>query len=194
MDEPTWIERDVPTELRLALGDLVLVAADVEHHAYAIARIYGIANPQLQSAKRAIGLLEARVGDLGVPPWSDVERGKLLAWCHAARLLLQQRDLIIHANLSLGYSEDPDVQWRVLRWSLRDASPIDSEAQHVERLVRLLLKVRRAGLIHHHNLSYPAPSGRGRMLPHYVTFGRSFVPDTAIPDEWRRWARRAGAE
>jgi hypothetical protein len=102
MHEISWLDKYVPDELRMALGDLVIVAAGVESSAYGIARIYRVPNPQLQSAKRIIGKLEARVGDLGIPPWADVERKKLLAWSHAARLLLQERDLLVREHQHRG--------------------------------------------------------------------------------------------
>lgn len=189
MRELSWLDRDVPDELRMALGDLVIVAAGVESSAYAIARIYRIADPQLGSAKRAIGLLEARVGNLGIPPWSEAERRRLLAWCHAARLLLQERDLLIHASISVGI-ERTDGKRETFRWSLRDNTPVESEAHHVERLVRLLLRVRRAGILLDHDLHYPLPAG-GRMPPAYVTFGRTIIPPINIPLDWSDWASRA---
>jgi len=102
MHEISWLDKHVPGELRMALGDLVIVAAGVESSTYGIARIYRVPDPQLHSAKRIIGKLEARVGNLGIPPWADVERKKLLAWSHAARLLLQERDLLVHASISIG--------------------------------------------------------------------------------------------
>ena len=190
MSELSWIDRYVPEELRRALGDLVIVAADVERSAYGMARIYRIADPQRESAKRTVGRLEARVGALGIPPWANVERRRLLAWCHAARVLLQERDLMIHASMSLG-GERPDGKFVTRRWSLRDSEPIDSEAHHVERLVRLLIRVRSAGIILEHNLCYPCPDG-GRIPPEYVTFGREVVPPMDLPQSWVDWASRSG--
>lgn len=190
MRELSWLDRDVPDELRVALGDLVIVAADVESSAYAIARIYRVTDPQLQSAKRIIGKLESRVGALGIPPWSDAERPRLLAWCRAARKMLEERDLLIHASTSVG-GECPDGKRKTFRWSLRDHEQVESEAHHVERVVRLLLRVRRAGLVLEHSLSYPVPEG-GRIPPEYVTFGRSIVPPMDIPQEWSDWAGCAG--
>jgi hypothetical protein len=189
MHEISWVDKHVPDDLRMALGDLVIVAADVKAEAYRIARNYRVPDPQVQSAKRILGKLEACVGDLGIPPWGDVERTKLLAWCHAARLLLQERDLLVHATMSIG-RERPDGKSDTIRWSLRDNAPIDSEAHHVDRLVRLLLRVRRAGMIFEHGLLYPSAGG-GRMTPEYVTFGRAVVPPLEVPTAWSEWAERA---
>jgi hypothetical protein len=189
MREISWLDTHIPDELRMALGDLVIVAAGVESSAYAIARIYRIADPQSYSAKSIIGKLEARVGDHGIPPWSDVDRKRLLAWTHAARLRLQMRDVLVHASVTIG-SDRPDGKSNTFRWSLRDNAQIDSEAHHVERLVRLLLSVRRAGIFLEHNLFYPDPDG-GRMQPEYVTFGRVIVPPFEVPAAWSEWAERA---
>jgi hypothetical protein len=189
MREISWLDKYVPDELRMALGDLVIVAAGVESSAYGIARIYRVPDPQVQSAKRIIGKVEARVGDLGVPPWADVERKALLAWSHAARLLLQERDLLVHASISIG-GERPDGKSDTFRWSLRDNTQIDSEAHHVERLVRLLMRVRRWGMSLEYKLLYPSDSG-GRMPPEYVTFGRVIVPPREVPAAWSEWAQRA---
>ena len=189
MHELSWLDKHVPDELRMALGDLVIVAAGVESSAYGIARIHRVPDPQLQSAKRIIGKLEARVGDLGIPPWADIERKALLAWSHAARLLLQERDLLVHASISIGI-ERPDGKSDTFRWSLRDNTQIDSEAHHVERLVRLLMRVRRSGMILEHKLLYPSASG-GRIPPEYVTFGRVVIPPLEVPTAWSEWAQRA---
>jgi hypothetical protein len=189
MRELSWLDRDVPDELRRALGDLVIVAAGIESSAYALARIYRVPDPQLQSAKRTIGRLGARVRDLGIPPWSDAEPRRLLAWCHAARVLLQERDVLIHASISVG-GERPDGKRVTFRWSLRDNEPIESDEHHVERLVRLLLRVRRAGILLEHSLSYPSLQG-GRIPPEYVTFGRAIVPPMDLPQEWLDWAQQA---
>jgi hypothetical protein len=188
--ELSWIDRYVPDELRRALGDLVIVAADVEWSVYGMARIYRVPEPQRESAKRVIGKLEARIGNLGIPPWSDAERSRLIAWCHAARILLQERDTMIHASMSLA-GERPDGKLKTRRWSLRDNQPIESEAPHVERLVRLLIRVRHAGIILEHGLSYPSPGGRGRIPPEYVTFGRTVVPPMDVPKSWLAWAALA---
>jgi hypothetical protein len=191
MREISWLDTYIPDELRMALGDLVIVAAGVESSAYAIARIYRIADPQLQSAKSIVGKLEVRVGNLGIPPWSDVERKRLLAWCHAARLLLRERDVLVHASITIG-SDRPDGKSNTFRWSLRDNARIESEAHHVERLVRLLLGVRRAGMFLEHNLLYPDPDpDGGRMQPEYVTFGRAVIPPFEVPGAWSEWAKRA---
>ncbi len=173
----------------MALGDLVIVAADVESEAYRIARIYRVPDPQVQSAKRILGRLEARVGDLGIPPWADVERTKLHAWSRAARLLLQERDLLVHARMTIG-RDRPDGKSDTVRWSLRNNAQIDSEAHHVDRLVRLLLRVRSAGIWLHYNLCYPSGGG-GRIPPEYVTFGRTVVPSREVPTAWSEWTQRA---
>lgn len=189
MHEMSWLDRYVPDELRMALGDLVIVAAGVESSAYGIARIYRVPDPQLQSAKRILGKLEARVGDLGIPPWGDVERKLLLAWSHAARLLLGKRDLLVHASVSIGNGR-PGGKSETFRWSLRDNAQVDSEAHDVERLVRLLMRVRRTGMLLEHNLSYPSAGG-GRIPPEYVTFGRVVIPPIEVPAAWSNWAQRA---
>lgn len=187
--EKNWLEKYVPDELRMALGDLVIVAADVESCVYGIARVYRVPNPESSSAKRVIGRVEARVGDLGVPPWANVDRKALLAWTRASRLLLQQRDILVHASISIG-GDRPDGKSDTFRWSLRDNAQVDSDADDVERLVKLLLRVRRAGILLEHNLFYPEPRG-GRIAPDYVTFARTVVPRRAIPAEWSEWAERA---
>jgi hypothetical protein len=173
----------------MALGDLVIVAAGVESSAYAMARIYRVPDPQVKSAKAIIGKLESRIGDFGTPPWSDLRRRKLLAWCHAARRMLEERDSLIHASITIG-GKRPDGKSDTFRWSLRDNEPIGSDAHHVERVVRLLMQVRRAGILLGHGLNYPHSDG-GRMLPEYVTFGRMIVPPMAIPREWSEWSLRA---
>jgi hypothetical protein len=192
MREKSWLDKYVPDELRMALGDLVIVAAGVESSAYGVARIYRVPEPQLHSAKRILGKLEARVGELGIPPWADVERNALLAWSHAARLLLQERDLLVHASISIG-GERPDGKSDTFRWSLRDNSRVDSDAHHVERLVRLLIRVRHAGMDLEHGLLYPSANG-GRIPPAYVTFGRVAVPTLEVPVAWSEWADRAAPE
>jgi hypothetical protein len=170
---------------------LVILAADVEWIVYSMARIYRLVEPQQQSAKSAIGKLEARIGTLGVPPWSDVERRRLLAWCHVARSLLQERDVMIHASMSLGGGENGELVPH--RWSLRDNAPVDSEAEDVQRLVSSLTTARHFGVLFERSLCYPSPGG-GRIPPEYVTFGRSIVPPIDVLPEWTEWAERAAAE
>lgn len=75
MPEKSWIDRYVSDDLRRALGDLVILAADVEWITYAMARIYRVAKPEAMPASNAIGKLEDRIRMFGVPPWSDAKSG-----------------------------------------------------------------------------------------------------------------------
>jgi hypothetical protein len=186
--DKNWIDRYVPDDLRRALGDLVILAADVEWIAYAMARIYRLVEPERLPAKSAIGKLEARIGTLGVPPWSDGERRSLISWCHDARSLLQQRNVMIHASMSLRAGEDGELVPH--RWSLRDNAAIDSEVEDVQRLVTALTRLRHFGVLLEHSLCYPSAGGE-RVSPEYVTFGRTTVPPIDVPDKWKEWAERA---
>jgi hypothetical protein len=188
--EKSWIDRFVPDELRRALGDMVILAADVEWIAYAMARIYRVTNPERKSAGNAIGKLEDGIGTLGVPPWSDAKQRPLIAWCHEARSLLEQRNVMIHASMSLRAGDDGESVPH--RWSLRDNAAIDSEVEDVQRLVTALTRLRHFGLLLERSLCYRSPGGE-RVPPEYVRFGRSSVPPIDIPVEWREWAGRAAA-
>ncbi|MFB7797250.1 hypothetical protein [Isoptericola sp. NPDC056134] len=191
VNDPNWIERDVPVDLRLALGDLVIAAADVEHCIYEIALIFRIERPELKPAKRVSGLLQGRVGDLGVPPWSDVSRPKLTAWCGAARGMLEHRDRLIHAGMYFRGTIDGGME--VERFSLRDGQNIESAVEHVRLVVTQLLRVRRAGIITHHSLLFPGRGG-GRMVPPYIGDPLSPVWHAfEVPTTWSEWIAGAAS-
>jgi hypothetical protein len=59
--------------------------------------------------------------------------------------------------------------------------------------VKLLLRVRRAGILIEHNLFYPESRG-GRIAPDYVTFARTVVPRRSIPAAWVEWAESAAPD
>jgi hypothetical protein len=188
--EKSWIDRFVPDDLRRALGDVVILAADVEWIAYAMARVYCVVKPEAIPFSRAIGKLESRIVTLGVPPWSDAKQRQLIAWCHEARSLLEQRNVMIHAGMSLRAGEDGELVPH--RWSLRDNAAIDSEVEDVQRLVTALTRLRHFGVLLEHSLCYPSAGGE-RLPPEYVTFGRTTVPPIDVPDKWKEWAERAAA-
>lgn len=118
------------------------------------------------------------------------EKRQLIAWCHDARFLLEQRNVMIHASMSLGAGEDGELVAH--RWSLRDNAPIDSEVEDVQRLVGSLTRLRHFGVLLEESLCYPSPGGE-RIPPEYVTFGRASAPPIDVPEEWTAWAERAAA-
>jgi hypothetical protein len=108
----------------------------------------------------------------------------LIAWCHDARSLLQQRNVMIHASMSLGAGQDGELVPH--RWSLRDTTAIDSEAEDVQRLVTSLTRLRHFGVLLQHSLCYPA-RGVG-------AFRRRTSPSGELPcrRSTSRWSGRRG--
>ncbi|MFD5864651.1 hypothetical protein ACFWGP_06865 [Agromyces sp. NPDC127015] len=195
MTDQTWIERDVPVGVRLALGDLVLAAADLERYAYDIAAVFRISAPERQPAKRIVGLIQARVGELGTPPWASVSREALLAWCLEARDVLTERDRHIHASMTFMRNDDSSG-WYPARATIRDGAEVEMDVEYLRDLVMRLLDARNSALqIFRRRLTFPpSPSHSYYRIPDYVPIdGQTRTSNDELNPDWTAWIGRAGA-
>lgn len=194
MSEQTWIERDVPVDVRLALGDLVLASADLERYAYDIAAVFRVPSPERQSAKRIIGLIQARVGELGAPPWASVSRMDLLAWCLTARGLLKERDLQVHASMTFTRADKGRSSYPT-RATIRDGQDVTVDVEDLRDLVARLLRTRNDGLqMHQRCLTFPpSETHRYYRIPDYVPIaGVTRTSGDELSADWIAWIERAG--
>jgi hypothetical protein len=180
-----------PERLRLALGDIVLLAGRIEHHAYDIAGILKVAEPTRLSAKAALGKVEALTFQ-GLPPWTDPQLTprRLTQWARLARKYIEQRDVLFHATTA--YRVGKTRQWVVTRHSLRDGSEVQSDVEELEAIVSNMRELARVGLIYSHMLSVPSPGGGRENPPYYLDlWGKKnqYPPRERqpLPTAWQRW-------
>ena len=179
----------MPVALRLALGDIVLGVGKLEELAYDIAAMLRLHDPAKDSTMRALGLIQARAGDRGLPPWAlpGVTKRNVIRWSKGASQAIDQRNVIFHATTAFQVTEA--AEWAIVRHSLKDGQEVVTRVDELNAFVERVDLLWREGMFIHLALSIPVEGGRAfpPYVKHRIHKQAHLTAVGPFPEEWQEW-------